>query len=81
MIFETPVILAILSDHKRKLYFFESVLTPNIFWVDLTKLDLSAETGKVKKLDLAENQVNIFCGVVNDQFEAPKPFKFLGLPK
>ena len=36
-------------DQKRKLYFFESALTPNVFWVDLRKLDLSAETGKVLK--------------------------------
>jgi choloylglycine hydrolase len=69
------------SDHKRKLYFFESVLTPNVFWVDLTKLDLSAETGKVMKLDLGQNQTNIYSGVANDQFKEAKPFKFLGLAK
>lgn len=67
------------SDHKRKLYFFESALTPNVFWVDLTKLDLSEETGKVKKLDLGPNQTNIFSGMANDQFEDATPFKFLGL--
>lgn len=69
------------SDHKRKLYFFESVLTPNVFWVDLMKLDLSAETGKVMKLDLGQNQTNIHSGVVNGQFIEAKPFRFLGLAK
>lgn len=67
------------ADHKRKLYFFESALTPNVFWVDLTKVDLSEATGTVKKLDLGPNQTNIFSGVTNEHFKESKPFKFLGL--
>jgi penicillin V acylase-like amidase (Ntn superfamily) len=67
------------SDQKRKLYFFESVLTPNVFWVDLKKVDFSAETGKVEKLDLGPNQRNTFSGVVNDDFKESAPFKFLGI--
>jgi len=67
------------ADHKRKLYFFESALTPNIFWVDLTKLDLSEQTGKVMKLDLGPNQTRIYSGMANDQFKEATPFKFLGL--
>ena len=34
------------ADHKRKRYFFESALTPNIFWVDLTRLDFTPQTGR-----------------------------------
>lgn len=67
------------ADHKRKLYFFESALTPNTFWVDLTKLDFSEKSGKVRKLDLGLNQTNTFSGMVNDQFKDSEPFKFLGL--
>src|SRR6201996_4729540 len=67
------------SDQKRKLYFFESALTPNVFWVDLNKFDLSAETGKVLKLDLGPNQTRIYSGLANDQFKEAKPFKFLGI--
>jgi len=67
------------ADHKRKLYFFESVLTPNIFWIDLTQLDLSKEHGKVMKLDLGPNQKNIYSGMANDQFKESEPFQFLGL--
>jgi penicillin V acylase-like amidase (Ntn superfamily) len=67
------------ADHKRKLYFFESALTPNIFWVDLTKLDFSENTGKVMKLDLGPNQTHIYSGMADDQFKETKPFKFLGL--
>jgi penicillin V acylase-like amidase (Ntn superfamily) len=32
------------ADHKRKLYFFESALTPNTFWVDLKQVDFSSQT-------------------------------------
>lgn len=66
------------ADHKRKLYFFESALTPNTFWVDLNTLDLSEE-GKVLKLDLGPNQSNTFSGMANAQFQEAEPFKFLGL--
>ncbi len=68
-----------ISDHKRKLYFFESALTPNIFWVDLTKVDFSETAGKVMKLDLGPNQTHIYSGMANDQFKETPPFKFLGL--
>lgn len=66
------------SDQKRKLYFFESALTPNVFWVDLTKLDLSKASGKVMKLDLGANQSNTYSGMANDKFKPAQPFKFLG---
>lgn len=67
------------SDHERKLYFFESALTPNIFWVDLNQLDLSEATGKVLKLDLGPDQSHIFSGMANGQFKEAEPFKFLGI--
>ncbi len=67
------------ADHKRGLYFFESALTPNVFWVDLANVDFSPETGKVKTLDLGPNQTNVFSGEVSDEFVEAEPFKFLGL--
>jgi len=67
------------ADQKRKRYFFESALTPNVFWVELEKFDLSKETGKVLKLDLGPNQATIYSGLANDQFKPAEPFKFLGL--
>lgn len=67
------------ADHKRKLYVFESTVTPNTFWVDLGKLDLTAETGKVKKLDLGPNQRNVFAGEVSGAFKEAEPFRFAGL--
>ncbi|MDM0014968.1 linear amide C-N hydrolase [Variovorax sp. J22P168] len=67
------------TDHRRKIYFFESALTPNTFWVDLKKLDFSAETGKVKTLSLGADQRNVFAGETSGKFKAAKPFRFLGI--
>jgi len=66
-------------DHKRKLYFFESALTPNTFWVDLKKIDFSRDTGKVKWLDLGPNQDHTFSGDATANFKDAAPFKFLGV--
>ncbi|PHM50545.1 linear amide C-N hydrolase [Xenorhabdus sp. KK7.4] len=68
-----------LVDHKRQLYFFESALTPNIFWTDLKKIDFSVKTGKVKKLELGEGQSNIFSGDATKDYVDSKPFEFKGL--
>ncbi|NML46213.1 linear amide C-N hydrolase [Ramlibacter sp. G-1-2-2] len=68
-----------LADHKRKLYFFESALTPNVFWVDLKQVDFSPGA-QVKKLDLGPEQRNTFAGNALKDFVASPPFKFLGLP-
>ncbi|WP_454797393.1 linear amide C-N hydrolase [Novosphingobium lindaniclasticum] len=66
-------------DHKRGLYFFESALTPNTFWIDVRKIDFSRETGRVKMLDLGLNQDHTFSGEANGQFVDHAPFRFLGL--
>ncbi|MBA9071822.1 choloylglycine hydrolase [Methylobacterium sp. RAS18] len=68
-------------DHKRKLYFFESVLTPNTFWVDLKTIDFSVETGTIKKLDLGLNQDHPYAGDTTSLFRKTMPFHFLGLPE
>jgi len=67
------------SDHRDKRYFFESALTPNVFWVDLNEVDFSEATGTVRKLDLGPNQRNLYSGAANAHFVAAKPFTFLGL--
>ncbi len=67
-------------DHKRRLYFFESALTPNTFWVDLKAIDFAVETGTVRKLDLGPNQIHTFSGDATQRFEAAAPFSFLGVP-
>lgn len=64
------------ADQKRKLYFFESAMTPNVFWVDLKSIDFS---GQVRKLELGPGQSKIYSGAVNDRFEPAEPFRFAGL--
>lgn len=68
------------ADQKRLLYFFESAVTPNTFWVDLKRIDFSAGTGRVRMLDLGPNQSNVHAGDTTDAFVDAKPFRFLGVP-
>ena len=67
------------ADHKRRLYFFESALSPNIFWVDLNSIDFSPQGGKAMRLDLGPNQAHIYAGDATKDFQPAAPFKFLGL--
>jgi penicillin V acylase-like amidase (Ntn superfamily) len=66
------------SDQKRLIYFFESVLAPNIFWVDMKSIDFS-ERGQVMKLDLGANQGHVYGGNAMKDFKVTAPFRFLGL--
>jgi len=67
------------ADQTRRLYFFESALAPNVFWVDLKKIDFSPETGRTRRLDLGQYQRTIHSGEANAQFEETAPFRFLGV--
>jgi choloylglycine hydrolase len=64
------------ADQKNLVYYFETALTPNAFWVDLKKFDLS-EKGSVKKLDLSNFKT--YSGEASARFEPAKPFKFMGI--
>lgn len=64
------------ADQKNKVYYFETVLTPNTFWVDLTKFDLQ-EGAKTMMLDLKGHAT--FNGSSNSFFKEAKPFKFMGI--
>ncbi|PII15828.1 choloylglycine hydrolase [Stenotrophomonas indicatrix] len=66
------------ADHKRLLYFFESALTPNTFWVDLKKVDFSPGSSHILKLDLGPDQRNVFAGDALANFKPSAPFTFLG---
>ena len=58
------------ADLKNNMYFFENTNRPNIFWVNLNKLDLS-QGGKIMKLPLANNE--IYADEVNKYFIEDKP--------
>lgn len=53
------------SDLKNKMYFFDSTDRPNVFWVDLNKLDLK-EGAPIKKLPMTGDQ--IYSGEVSQSF-------------
>lgn len=63
------------SDQKNMMYYFESTLSPNIFWVNFENVDFS-KGAPVKKLDLLGGK--IYVGNTVDQFEEAEPFRFLG---
>ena len=64
------------ADQKNKVYYFETVLTPNTFWVDLTKFDLQ-EGAKTMLLDLSDHTT--YNGLSNAHFKEAAPFKFMGI--
>ncbi|TVR56322.1 MAG: linear amide C-N hydrolase [Puniceicoccaceae bacterium] len=66
----------VVADQKHLVYFYENVLTPNVFWVDLNRLDFS-EGGPVLKLKADEREV--YAGEVSAQMVAAEPFAFHGL--
>lgn len=64
------------SDQKNLVYFFENVLTPNVFWVDFKKVDFG-ENASVKKLTLEKHET--YAGDAVASFKNASPFKFQGL--
>jgi penicillin V acylase-like amidase (Ntn superfamily) len=66
------------ADHGRKRYYFESALTPNVFWVDLDKLDFRPGA-PTRRLDLGDQQRSIHAGETSGQFTTTAPFAFLGV--
>jgi len=66
----------VVADQKNLVYYFESALTPNTFWVDLKTMDFS-EKASVKKLALANNET--YSGETSKEFKNSKPFTFIGL--
>lgn len=68
------------SDQKNLVYYFETALTPNTFWVNMKNFDFS-EKGKTMKLNLG-NFVTDFItynGDASKSFKVTAPFKFVGI--
>lgn len=66
----------VVADQKNLVYYFENVLTPNVFWVDLKQVDFSAQSS-VRKLPLDEGQV--YAGNALKDFITAEPFVFQGI--
>jgi len=64
------------ADQKNLAYYFETVKTPNTFWIDLKKIDFSKNAG-TKRLSVSKNET--YAGETSGQFAAAKPFTFVGL--
>ena len=64
------------SDSKNLIYFFESSLTPNTFWVRLQDVNLS-KGAPVLKLAIANGET--YNGNAAKSFKPTQPFKFLGI--
>lgn len=66
------------ADHRDRRYYFESALSPNVFWLDLNEIDFAVDSG-VRLLSLGENQANVFAGNVANELVETEPFEFLGV--
>jgi penicillin V acylase-like amidase (Ntn superfamily) len=64
------------ADHKNLVYYFENVLSPNVVWVEFSKINFS-ENAQVKMLCL-ENNEN-FSGECSLNFKVTKPFQFVSI--
>lgn len=64
------------ADQKHKVYYFESALYPNVFWVDFNNVDFS-EKSPVRKLDLVGGKT--YAGNTADNFVTSEPFRFQGV--
>lgn len=62
------------ADQKNKVYYFESTLTPNLFWLNLKKIDFSPKAG-IRKLPLTNGE--IYAGDAVKDLKDSKPFTFL----
>lgn len=68
---QAPTIWRSVADVKHRVYYFENTNRPNVFWTDLTKLDLNVGA-PAKKLPLANGEV--YAGEVSSHFVVSKPF-------
>ncbi len=66
----------VVADQKSKIFYGESATSPNVFWVDLKKLNFS-KGAQVRKLDLGVDMSRILMGEVSNQFAPAKPFDFM----
>ncbi|GAB4384671.1 MAG: linear amide C-N hydrolase [Elainellaceae cyanobacterium] len=66
----------VVADQQDRVYYFESAVSPNVFWVEFDQLDFSPEAG-ARTLQLGPDQSNIFSGEVSDRLVPAEPFEFL----
>lgn len=62
------------ADHDAKTYYFDSAISPSVFWIDLKKVDLKPGA-KAKTLKISKD--NPLAGEVSSQLQEAEPFEFL----
>ncbi len=62
------------ADQKNRVYYFESTLSPDIFWIDLNALDFRADKS-VRKLTLTNGE--IYSGDAAVKMQDAEPLSFL----
>ncbi len=65
----------IVADHKDLLFYAESATSPNVFWVDMKRLDFSEGAGTLL-LDLGVDMERILAGEASGAFIPAEPFAF-----
>lgn len=69
-----PTLWRTVSDQKNHVYYFESTSTPNIFWVDMAKLNFTAGQ-PAQKLDVDAGES--YAGDTSAKFKPAATFDFL----
>lgn len=62
------------ADHDARRYYFESTISPAVFWVDLDKVNLEPEADVMKLEPLGSKTL---AGEVSAEFKPAEPFKFM----
>lgn len=65
----------IVADHKDLILYGESATSPNVFWVDMRRLDFS-EGAATKVLELGVDMNRILAGEVSGEFRPAQAFAF-----
>jgi len=65
----------VVADQKDRLFYVESAISPNVFWVDLGKLDFS-NGAPVRWLNLGIDMTAVHSGEVSGAFVETEPFVY-----
>jgi choloylglycine hydrolase len=65
----------VVADHKNQVFYAESATSPNVFWVNLKRLDFS-KGAATRVLKLGVDMNRILAGEVSGEFVPAEPFVF-----
>jgi penicillin V acylase-like amidase (Ntn superfamily) len=69
-----PTLWRTVSDQKNHVYYFESTSSPNVFWIDMSKLKLAAGQ-PTERLDVDSGE--FYAGETSARFRPTAAFEFL----